>query len=52
MMPKYHKNTIDGVKGRDWPNVLICHGYRDSKNLRKFCTLPKLLSNAFAKTVS
>ena len=32
MKPKYYDNIINGVKGKNWPNVLICHGYRDSKN--------------------
>ena len=32
MKPKFYDNIINGVKGRRWPNVLICHGYRDSKN--------------------
>ena len=32
MKPKLWDNIINGVKGRLWPNVLICHGYRDSKN--------------------
>ena len=30
--PKYYDNIINGVKSRLWPNALICHGYRDSKN--------------------
>ena len=32
MKPNLWQNIIDGVKGKNWPNVLICHGYRDSKN--------------------
>lgn len=32
MKPKYYDNIINGVKGKLWPNVLICHGYRDGKN--------------------
>lgn len=32
MKPEYYDNIIAGVKGKHWPNVLICHGYRDSKN--------------------
>ena len=32
MKPKLWDNIINGVKGRLWPNMLICHGYRDSKN--------------------
>lgn len=32
MKPKYYDNIINGVKSKDWPDVLICHGYRDSKN--------------------
>lgn len=32
MKPEYYDNIINGVKGRSWPNVLVCHGYRDSKN--------------------
>ena len=29
MKPKYYDNIINGVKAKDWPNVLICHGNRD-----------------------
>lgn len=32
MKPKYYDNIINGVKAKFWPNVLVCHGYRDSKN--------------------
>lgn len=32
MKERYYNNIINGVKARDWPKVLICHGYRDSKN--------------------
>lgn len=32
MKPEFYDNIIDGVKAEHWPNVLICHGYRDSKN--------------------
>ena len=32
MKPKYYDNIINGVQGKNWPDVLICHGYRDSKN--------------------
>ncbi|MCF0137155.1 MAG: hypothetical protein HUJ66_02190 [Oscillospiraceae bacterium] len=32
MKPKFYDNIINGVKANLWPNVLICHGYRDSKN--------------------
>ena len=42
MKPKYHQNIIDGVKSRLWPNVLICHGYRDSKNFW-FARTPRLV---------
>ena len=42
MKPKYHRNIIDGVKGRNWPHVLICHGYRDSKNFW-FAKTPRLV---------
>ena len=41
MKPQYHDNIINGVKGRLWPNVLICHGYRDSKNFW-FAKTPRL----------
>ena len=43
MKPKYYDNIIDGVKGKNWPNVLICHGYRDSKNFW-FARTPRLVS--------
>ena len=33
---------FDGVKGKLWPNVLICHGYRDSKNFW-FAKTPRLV---------
>ena len=42
MKPKYYDNIINGVKGRLWPNVLICHGYRDSKNFW-FAKTPRLV---------
>jgi len=42
MKPKYYDNIINGVKGRLWPNVLICHGYRDGKNFW-FARTPKLV---------
>lgn len=42
MKPKFYDNIINGVKGRDWPNVLICHGYRDSKNFW-FARTPRLV---------
>ena len=42
MKPKYCDNIINGVKGRLWPNVLICHGYRDSKNFW-FAKTPRLV---------
>lgn len=42
MKPKYYDNIINGVKGKLWPNVLICHGYRDSKNFWFANTLSKL----------
>ena len=42
MKPKYYDNIINGVKGRLWPNVLICHGYRDSKNFW-FAKTPRLI---------
>lgn len=32
MKPKFYDNIIDGVKAKLWPDVLVCHGYRDSKN--------------------
>ncbi len=32
MKEKYYDNIINGVKAKNWPNVLVCHGYRDSKN--------------------
>ena len=32
MKERYYNNIINGVKAKDWPNVLVCHGYRDSKN--------------------
>ena len=43
MKPKYYDNIINGVKGKNWPNVLICHGYRDSKNFW-FAKTPRLVS--------
>ena len=42
MKPKFYDNIINGVKGRLWPNVLICHGYRDSKNFW-FAKTPRLV---------
>lgn len=42
MKPKFYDNIINGVKGRNWPNVLICHGYRDSKNFW-FARTPRLV---------
>lgn len=30
MKPKYHKNIIDGVKGRLFPNIPVDYGYRDN----------------------
>ena len=42
MKPKFYDNIINGVKGKLWPNVLICHGYRDSKNFW-FARTPRLV---------
>lgn len=42
MKPKYYDNIINGVKGKNWPNVLICHGYRDGKNFW-FARTPRLV---------
>lgn len=43
MKPKLWDNIINGVKGKLWPNVLICHGYRDSKNFW-FAKTPRLIA--------
>ena len=43
MKPRFWDNIINGVKGKHWPNVLICHGYRDSKNFW-FAKTPRLIS--------
>jgi len=43
MKPALWDNIINGVKGRLWPNVLICHGYRDSKNFW-FAKTPHLMA--------
>ena len=32
MKERYYNNIINGVKAKDFPPVLVCHGYRDSKN--------------------
>lgn len=42
MKPKFYDNIINGVKGKNWPDVLICHGYRDGKNFW-FARTPKLI---------
>jgi len=42
MKEKYYDNIINGVKGKNWPNVLICHGYRDGKNFW-FARTPRLV---------
>ena len=42
MKPRYYDNIINGVKAREWPNLLICHGYRDSKNFW-FARTPRLV---------
>ena len=42
MKPKFYDNIINGVKGKLWPDVLICHGYRDSKNFW-FAKTPRLV---------
>jgi len=43
MKPKFWDNIINGVKGKLWPDVLICHGYRDSKNFW-FAKTPRLMA--------
>ena len=43
MKPRLWDNIINGVKGKNWPDVLICHGYRDSKNFW-FARTPRLIS--------
>ncbi|MBQ4652434.1 MAG: hypothetical protein IJB78_06940, partial [Oscillospiraceae bacterium] len=43
MKPKFYDNIINGVKGKLWPNVLVCHGYRDSKNFW-FAKTPRLMA--------
>ena len=43
MKPRFYDNIINGVKAREWPNVLICHGYRDSKNFW-FAKTPRLMA--------
>jgi len=43
MKPKFYDNIINGVKGKLWPDVLICHGYRDSKNFW-FAKTPRLMA--------
>ncbi len=42
MKPDLWQNIIDGVKGKKWPDILICHGYRDSKNFW-FAKTPRLI---------
>lgn len=47
MKTKYKKAIINGVKGRDFPNVPIDFGYRDSKNFwycKRSRMIPELLA--------